>query len=484
MAPTLHVAFAAPEMVPYMKTGGLADVCAALPKALGRLGHRVTAFVPRYGTIPFPPGELVASREVWVGGAPRTARYYRRPHEPGVEVVFVDHAPFFDRPAPYGENNRDYPDNGLRFAFFSRAILEYFRARGERPDVFHAHDWQTGLVPVYLKASYWDDPVLRRTPSVMTIHNLAYQGNFGLDLLGVLGLPPHLGTMEALEFHGWASYLKGGIVFAEMVSTVSPQYAREIQTPEHGYGMDGVLRSRADDLAGILNGVDYDEWDPSTDPYIAKRYSARSLAGKAACQADLLRELGLPAAPRLPVAGVISRLVHDKGLDLVVAAADALLARPLRLVVLGTGEAAIQDGFAALAARAPDRVAARFTYDTALAHKIEAGADVFLMPSRAEPCGLTQMYSLRYGTVPIVRATGGLVDTVEDYDAVTGEGTGFRFEPPHPAALTTALDRARGVFADPAAWKRLMRRGMSRDFGWERSAAQYVELYGRARALA
>jgi starch synthase len=484
MTDSLHVAFAAPEMVPYIKTGGLADVCAALPKALGRLGHRVTVFVPRYGSIPFPAGELVGSVHVPVDAVARSAGFYRREHAPGVEVVFVEHPPFFDRPQPYGENNRDYADNGLRFAFFARACLEYFRARGQRPDVFHAHDWQTGLLPVYLKAFYWDDPVLRRAPSVMTIHNLAYQGNFGLDLLGLLGLPPHLGATEALEFHGWASYLKGGIVFAEMVSTVSPQYAREIQTPEQGYGMDGVLRSRADDLVGILNGVDYEEWDPAADPHIAKRYSARNLAGKAACKADLLRRLGLPPAPDLPLAAVISRLVYDKGLDLVVAAGGALLARPVRLAVLGTGEAAIQDGFADLAARAPERVAARFTYDSSLAHRIEAGADLFLMPSRAEPCGLTQMYSLRYGTVPVVRATGGLMDTVEDFDPAGERGTGFRFVPPDPRALVGAVDRALGAFRDRARWRRLMRRGMALDFGWERSARQYVELYGRARALA
>jgi starch synthase len=484
MADRLHVAFAAPEMVPYMKTGGLADVCAALPKALGQLGHRVTVFVPRYGPIPFPPGELVGSVHVPVDSVPRSAGFYKRAHAPGVEVVFVEHPPFFDRPMPYGENNRDYPDNGLRFAFFARACLEYFRSRGERPDVFHAHDWQTGLLPVYLKAFYWDDPVLRRAATVMTIHNLAYQGNFGLDVLGVLGLPYHLGTTEALEFHGWASYLKGGIVFAEMVSTVSPQYAREIQTPEQGYSMDGVLRSRADDLVGILNGVDYDEWDPSVDPHIAKKYSARALAGKLVCKADLLRTFGLPGGPETPVAGVISRLVHEKGLDLVVAAGEALLRRPLRLVVLGTGEPAIQQGFAALAARAPDRVAARFAYNTALAHQIEAGADMFLMPSRSEPCGLTQMYSLRYGTVPIVRATGGLVDTVEDHDPPGGEGTGFRFGTADAAGVVWAVDRALGVWGDRAAWRGLMKRGMGKDFGWEKSARQYVQLYRRAMALA
>jgi starch synthase len=484
MTTSLHVAYAVSEMVPYMKTGGLADVAAALPKALGRLGHRVTVFLPRYGGIPFPPGEHVGFAHVPVDGEARRAGFFRRAHAPGVEVVFVEHPPFFDRPAPYGEDNRDYPDNALRFAFFARAVVEYFRARGQRPDVFHAHDWQTGLLPVYLKAFYADDPVLRRAPSVFTIHNLAYQGNFGLDVLGLLGLPPHLGTTEGLEFHGWASYLKAGVAFSEMVSTVSPQYAREIQTPEFGYGMDGVLRGRSDDLVGILNGVDYEEWDPAHDPHIAKRYTARALAGKRACKLDLLRAYGLPAEPDLPVAGVISRLVWDKGLDLVVAAGEELLRRPLRLVVLGTGEAAVQQGFAALAARAPDRVAVRFAYDTALAHKVEAGADVFLMPSRTEPCGLTQMYSLRYGTVPIVRATGGLVDTVEDDDGVTGQGTGFRFGPADPPALLGAVDRALAALGDQARWRALMRRGMSRDFGWERSAQRYVELYARARALA
>ena len=484
MADSLHIAFAAPEMVPYIKTGGLADVCAALPKALGRLGHRVTVFVPRYGPIGFPPGELVGSVHVPVDAVPRSAGFYRREHAPGVEVVFVEHPPFFDRPTPYGENNRDYPDNGLRFAFFARACLEYFRARGERPDVFHAHDWQTGLLPVYLKAFYWDDPVLRRTPTVMTIHNLAYQGNFGLGLLGMLGLPPHLGTTEAVEFHGWASYLKGGIVFAEMVTTVSPTYAREIQTPEHGYSMDGVLRSRRDDLVGILNGVDYEEWDPRVDPHIAKKYSAAALAGKTACKADLLRTFGLPGGPETPVVGVISRLVYEKGLDLVVGAGEELLRRPLRLIALGTGEPAIQGGFAALAARAPDRVASRFAYNTALAHKIEAGADIFLMPSRSEPCGLTQMYSLRYGTVPIVRATGGLVDTVEDFDPSSGEGTGFRFGPAHPLGVLEGVDRALGAWSDRTAWRGLMKRGMTKDFGWEKSAQKYVEVYRRARELA
>jgi starch synthase len=478
----LHVAFVTSEMAPYVKTGGLADVSGALPKALARLGLKLTVFVPRYGTIAFPPGEFMGSVHVPVDTVHRSAGFYRATLAKGLEVVFVEHPPFFDRPNPYGVGNHDYEDNRLRFAFFSRAAIEYFRSRGERPDVFHAHDWQTGLVPVYLKAFYWDDPTLHRSPTLFTIHNLAYQGNFALDTVSVLGMPWNLATRDALEFHGGASYMKGGVLFSELLNTVSPQYARDIQTPELGYGFDGILRARSGDLFGILNGVDYEEWDPSVDPHIARQYSPDDLSGKAECKADLLREFGLPTEPALPLVGITSRLVHQKGFDIVVRAWYDLLERPLRMVVLGTGEAEVQDGFRALAARAPDRFAVRFAYDNMLAHKIVAGADMFLMPSRFEPCGLTQLYSLRYGTAPIVRATGGLVDTVEPYHAVTGQGTGFRFTHTDGTGLVWALDQALSAYRDREAWQRLMRRGMQRDFSWERSARGYVELLEMARA--
>jgi len=477
----LHIAFVTSEMVPFMKTGGLADVSAALPKALARLGHRVTVVLPRYGPIPYPAGDFRGSVHIPVDPVPRSAGFYRREPAAGVEVVFVEYPPFFDRPYPYGVGNDDYPDNPLRFAFLSRAAVEYFRSRGERPDVFHAHDWQTGLVPVYLKCFYWDDPTLHRSPTLFTIHNLAYQGNFGADTADTLGLPPHVGR-GPLEFHGGVSYMKGGIMFAEVVNTVSPRYAREIQTPEMGYGFDGILRARARDLEGVLNGVDYDEWDPSVDPFIAAQYSLEDLSGKKACKADLLRTMDLPDEPDLPLVGIISRLVSQKGFDIVAKAWYDLLQRPLRMVVLGTGEPAIQDGFRALAARAPDRFAVRFTYDNALAHKIEAGADMFLMPSRYEPCGLTQMYSMRYGTVPIVRSTGGLVDTVVPWDETAGSGTGFRFEAPDGTGLMWAIDQALSVYQRRPDWQRLMRNGMSRDFSWDRSASQYDTLFRHARA--
>ncbi len=481
MADPLHIAYVTSEMAPFAKSGGLADVSGALPKALARLGHRVTVFLPRYGSIGFPAGDFAGSVHVPTDDVNRSAGFYRRVLEPGLDVVFVEHPPFFDRPELYGDEAGDYPDNRLRFAFFARAAIEYYRARGERPDVFHAHDWQAGLVPVYLKSFYWTDPAVHRMATVFTIHNLAYQGNFALDTVDVLRLPWHLATRDALELNGAVSFMKGGILFSELVNTVSPQYAREIQGAEMGYGLDGVLRGRWPDVSGILNGVDYEQWDPRHDPHIARRYSPLDLSGKAECKRDLLQAFSLPTEPDLPVIGVTSRLVQQKGFDLVVGAWYDLLQRPLRMVVLGTGEPDVREGFRALAQRAPDRFAARFTYDNALAHKIEAGADMFLIPSRYEPCGLTQMYSLRYGTVPIVRSTGGLLDTVEPFDEATGQGTGFRFDTPDGTGLMWAIDRALAVYQDPAAWTRLVQNGMARDFSWERSAEAYGDLYRRAR---
>ena len=438
----MHVAFVTSEMVPYVKTGGLADVSGALPKALVKLGHRVTVVLPRYRQIPFPPGDFAGSVHVPVDAISRSAGFYRTLRDDGVEVVFIEHPPFFDRDVLYGE----YADNHLRFAFLARAALEYFRSRADRPDVFHAHDWQTGLM--------------------------------------TLGLPWHLGAQAALEFQGNISYLKGGVQFSELVNTVSPTYAHEIQGSEHAFGFEGVLRSRAGDLSGILNGVDYDEWDPSVDPRIAQKYSAQDLGGKKACKTDLLRAFGLPEFPDLPVVGVTSRLVWQKGFDIVAGAWFDLLQRQLRMVVLGTGEASVQEGLRSLEHKAPDRFATRFHYDEALAHKIIAGSDLFLMPSRSEPCGLTQMYALRYGTVPVVRSAGGLVDTVEPWNAGTGEGTGFRFDSPDGTGLMWALDQALLARKDKKGWERLVRNGMARDFSWERSARRYVELYERARLMA
>jgi starch synthase len=476
MEERLHVAFVTPEMHPYVKTGGLADVASALPKALARLGHRVTVFLPRYGSGPHQPGELVGAVHVPVDGWNRSAGFYLTSPWKGVHVVFVEHAPFFDRPTPYGEASRDYADNALRFAFLSRAALEYFRSRAEQPSVFHANDWQAGLVPAYLKAFYPNDATLRGLACVFTIHSMAYQGLFDPEVLDTLGLPRHLCTPDGLEFHGRVSYLKSGILLAEAVTTVSPQYSRDIQGPEAGCGFEGVARARAADLRGILNGVDYEEWEPRIDRHIARRYS-RDLSGKQECKQELLRAFALPLDPAAPVVAVSSRLVQHKGIDLIVEAGPELVRRGLRLIVMGEGDGELVDGVRALAAEAPERVAVRIGYDVPTAHALLAGADMILVPSRFEPCGLTQMYALRYGTVPIVRATGGLADTVEEVQPGSWAGTGFRFEDASADALLAAVDRALSVYADQDSWKRIMRNGMARDFSWERSARLYLETY-------
>ena len=464
-------------MAPFAKTGGLADVSAALPKALAARGHEVTCFLPRYGSIAFPPGRFIGSVHVPVDSVHRSAGFYERELGPNLRVIFVEHPPFFDRQGIYGDAKGDFGDNEFRFAFFCRAVIEFCRSRGYRPDVFHAHDWQTGLLPVYLKAFYPDDPTLYRVPTVFTIHNLAYQGHFSAATLGPLGFPDSLDTEDALDWNGNICYMKGGLLFSEVVTTVSPTYAREIQTAEFGQGLESVVRSRADDLVGILNGVDYEEWDPRHDPFIPAAFNESEHAGKAVCKKALLQEFGLAAEPDLPVIGIISRLVHQKGFDLVTLAMEDLLARPVRMVVLGTGEPDVEAGLREFVRRDPRRFGVRFQYDTGLAHRIEAGCDMVLMPSRFEPCGLTQMYSMRYGTIPIVRATGGLADTVQHFDPKRKTGTGFVFEHADGTGLMWAIDEALAAYAKPGAWSMLMQHAMTRDFSWALSAERYEAVY-------
>ncbi len=468
-------------MAPFAKTGGLADVSAALPKALAARGHEVTCFLPRYGSIAFPPGRFIGSVHVPVDSVHRSAGFYERELGPNLRVIFVEHPPFFDCQGIYGDFNGDFGDNEYRFAFFCRAVIEFCRSRGYRPDVFHAHDWQTGLLPVYLKAFYPDDPTLYRVPTVFTVHNLAYQGHFSATTLGPLGFPDSLDTEDALDWKGNICYMKGGLLFSEVVTTVSPTYAREIQTAEFGQGLESVVRSRADDMVGILNGVDYEEWDPRHDPHIAAPFNETEHAGKVACKRALLDEYGLAAEPDAPLIGIISRLVHQKGFDLVTAAMEAILARPVRMVVLGTGEPDVEEGLREFVRRDPRRFGVRFQYDTGLAHRIEAGCDMVLMPSRFEPCGLTQMYSMRYGTIPIVRATGGLADTVEHFDVKKRKGTGFVFEHADTTGLIWAIDEALSAYAKPGPWTVLMQNAMSRDFSWALSAERYETVYSLAQ---
>ena len=477
----MRILMVASEALPFAKTGGLADVVAALPAALARLGHHVDVVIPRYqgvtageraGTVRVGIGGQVAVAQIWIAAAGN------------VRTVFVDYPAYFDRPSLYGTAGQDYPDNPERFAFLAVAALEWAAALPERFDLVHCHDWQSGLLPVLLRNGYAPAGIAR-TPAVFTIHNLAYQGVFDASWLPRLGLGWDLMRIDALEYWGRISYLKGGILFSRLITTVSPRYAREIQTPEFGFGFDGMLRHRADDLVGILNGIDYDQWDPARDPHLPEPYDATNLAGKAAAKRVVLETYGIPvdeATRARPLVGLISRLIDQKGFDLIAEVADELPRLDASFVLLGTGNRRYEDLWLGLAARHPDRVGAQIGFDEGLAHRIEAGADLFLMPSRFEPCGLNQMYSLRYGTIPVVRAVGGLYDTVRNFNPRTGKGMGFTFDEYSAQALLDTLRWALDVYRDRSKWHRIQRAGMSQDFSWDASARQYVKVYERAVA--
>jgi starch synthase len=469
------------EARPFAKTGGLADVLGALPSALAGLGWDVTVALPRYRGV--SDGTLLETFPVTVGGFSRDAGFFEAPLALGARALLIDCPDLYDREALYGVGNADYPDNPRRFAFLVRAALEFAARRGTAPSVVHAHDWQAGLAPVYLRTLYAVHPTLGGTPSVTTIHNLAYQGLFTPDWLPRLDLGWDLFAVDRLEYWGQISLLKGGITDADIITTVSPRYAEEIQTPALGFGFDGILRARRDNLVGILNGIDTDVWNPARDPFLPKPFDAGDLSGKREAKVALLSRYGLPtdeAACTRPLVGMVSRMVDQKGFDLIAELADDLTRVDATFVVLGTGEARYQDLWKALSARHPDRIGARIGFDEALAHLIEGGADIFLMPSRFEPCGLNQMYSMRYGTVPVVHAVGGLADTVRDQTSRRESATGFVFNEYSPVALLEALGRALALFSDPGKWRPLQVAGMQQDFSWDRSAQEYVKIYERA----
>jgi starch synthase len=419
---------------------------------------------------------------VRLGRREQEVTFRSRPIAERIDVAFVDVPELFDRDELYGVGNRDYDDNAWRFAVLSRAALDYARLAGARPSVIHAHDWQTGLVPVYQKMHLADDAIVGGVPVVFTIHNLAFQGLFPPTAVPLVGLGWDVLNVQSLEYWGQLSFLKGGINFSERITTVSPTYAREILRPELGFGFDGVLARRSADLVGILNGIDTERWNPTTDPYVPAAFSASRLAGKRDAKRALLEQVGLPAdkaALARPVIGLISRLTDQKGFDLIAAAAANLMTLDASWVMLGNGEAQYEQLWRDLAARNPQTVSATIGFDEELAHFIEAGADMFLMPSRFEPCGLNQMYSLRYGTVPIVRATGGLEDTIQDVDAGPG-GNGFKFVEYTPSALVAAVRRALEAFRNRTVWKQIQVAGMRQDHSWDASAREYVKVYRRA----
>jgi starch synthase len=477
----MRILFVASEALPYAKTGGLADVIEALPRALTKLGHEVAVFLPQYRGIEpastempsmtIPQGTRLRFPAITSGGIHRGVRYF-----------FLDDPFYFNREGLYGDRNREFPDNAERFTEFSRAAIELAKQIW-LPDLIHCHDWQTAMVPVLLRTSYGDDLAVRDIPVVFTIHNMGYHGIFPRDALDRAGIPTGVFHPGGIEFFGNINFLKGGLVYSDYLTTVSRRYAEEIQTPEFGFGLEGVVRTRASRLTGILNGVEYSEWSPERDKLIPAKYSAKDMAGKRVCKQALLDEFKLMKDnPNRPVIGIVSRFADQKGFDLIAKIARDLLHEDVLIAVLGTGDRRYEELFRALAADLPGKIGAVIAYDNRLAHVVEAGADIFLMPSRYEPCGLNQIYSLRYGTVPVVRATGGLDDTIESFDLEHGTGTGFKFWEYSSGELLHTIRLALHYYSDEGVWKRIQLNGMAKDFSWNTSAAEYAKLYEAARA--
>jgi starch synthase len=489
VANRLRILLIASEVAPFAKTGGLADVAGALPKALAGLGHDVRIMMPKYRSAEAHATDLrivVPTIRVPLGDRTAEGALIEAQGPSGVPVYLLEHEHYYNRDSLYGTADGDYWDNCERFVFFCRAALEGLaRLDAARPgirwqpQVIHANDWQTGLVPVYLRTLYRDHPLLGGLATVFTIHNLAYQGVFWHYDMPMTGLGWDLFTPAGIEFYGKLNFLKGGLVFSDLLSTVSRTYAREIRTAAFGSGLEGVLEDRSRDLHGVVNGIDYELWNPQKDPALAHPYSADDPEPKAICRETLRRELGLQGAAG-PVLGVVTRLAEQKGMDLVLDALPGILAEGCQLVVAGSGDARLDDAFRAAAAAHPGQVAVRLGYDDDLARRIYAGTDAFLMPSRYEPCGLGQLIALRYGGAPVVRRTGGLADTVTEFDPARRTGTGFIFDPFTADALLATVRRAASTYRQPAVWKALVRNAMAEDFSWDASAREYVTLYRKA----
>ena len=478
----MKLLFAVSEAVPFIKTGGLADVAGALPAALAKLGVDSRVILPKYRDIA-PEWkarmEHVTDFSVAMGWRRQYCGLESLTHN-GIIYYFVDNEFYFSRDAIYGEGQEE----GERFGFFCRAVLESLPHIGFYPDVLHCNDWQTGMIPTLLKLQYMHLPSYSKIRTLFTIHNLKFQGVFDYKQLDeYFGLGLRYFTPEYLEFYGGISFMKGGLVFSDYISTVSPTYAHEIQSPYYGERLDGLLRERSGVLKGILNGIDKEIWNPETDPYIDTTYSLADFSGKERCKAALRNEFCLAQREDVAVAAIVSRLSEQKGLDLIEGVLHELLELPLQLIVVGQGEAHYHEMLTWAQWRFPGKVAVRFEHEEALAHRVYAGADIFLMPSRFEPCGLSQLISLRYGTIPLVRETGGLKDTVEPYNKYTDEGIGFSFANYNAHELLFTLERALGYFPERKLWSRMMRRAMEADFGWDLSAEQYLSLYGKMHSF-
>ena len=483
----LKIAFIASECAPYAKSGGLADVVGGLPKALHQMGHQPIVIMPRYSLIDYDRWGLqpfLSPLGVWMGTGEEWCSVYST-HNNGVPIYMIESHKYFDRYGIYHDADfNDYQDNPRRFGFLSRAGLQLCRDMGFAADIVHVHDWPTALIPAYLKIWHWNDPLLGSAASVLTIHNIAYQGVYSGDHYNYLGLQPGNFTSDKFEDYGRVNLLKGGIVYSDAANTVSPTYANETRTPSLAYGLAPYLNNKGDSYWGILNGVDLDEWDPRNDPHIPSRFSAADLSGKAICKRELQRRMNLNTDADVPIIATISRFVDQKGLHLLAQSIESILNNmQVQFAILGSGEKYLEYFYGTLPSRYPGRVGSYIGYHNELAHWIEAGADFFIMPSIYEPCGLNQIYSLRYGTLPIVRATGGLDDTVQQYDERNGEGTGYKFWEPSPTAVYYTVGWAVSTYFDrPYHIQQMILAAMSTDFSWERSARQYIQLYDRAIA--
>jgi starch synthase len=491
MSKLLNILLLSSEVTPFAKTGGLADVAGALPKALKDMGHDIRLIMPKYALVKdrqFNLREVVRFRVIGIPMGKKTyVVSFKSAFLPDsrVQVYFLEYDPFYDRDSLYLDptTGKDWRDNPERFALFSRAALAALKILQWQPNVIHCNDWQTGMVPYLLKSELRDDPFYHNMRTVLSVHNLGYQGNFDPKVMRSIGIPKaYFQPMGPFEFYGKFSFLKMGLSYGDLLNTVSENYAREIQSgPEFGAGLEGVLTSRSEDLYGILNGIDVDVWDPETDKLIPANYSKQNLAGKTVCKQKLCKKCELPYSADIPLIGIISRLASQKGFDLLEDVATKLFKLDLQIVLLGTGEERYHKLFRSLAKKYPAKCSAYLTFDNTLAHWIEAGSDMFLMPSRYEPCGLNQMMSMRYGTVPVVRHTGGLADTVVDVDD-SEKGNGFVFKEYDSKELLKVITRAVKRFSDKAAWDHIILAGMERDFSWKASAKKYVELYEKALA--
>jgi len=476
----MNIVFAASECTPWAKTGGLADVVSGLSRALVKMGHKVTVYIPYYRQV----AKAVPNPRVVLQSVTIPFSYYNRFARivdgglvEGVQMYFIDCPELFDRESFYATPSGDYPDNAERFGAFSRAVIESTKVLGI-PDVFHVHDWQAAMVSVFLRSVYYFDPVFRHVPSVLTIHNAGYQGWFPPRTMETLMLPWDMFTLDKLEHYDTVNFLKGGVVYSDAITTVSRKYAEEIQTSEYGNGLEDSLRKRKGAFFGILNGVDYSEWNPATDPYIAAHYTAEKLDGKKECRRDLLHAFGFNSVgDETAVIGVVSRFATQKGFDFIVDIIDRLAQYDMVLAILGNGEEYYERLLCDVAKRYPSKVKVQVKFDNVMAHKVEAGSDMFLMPSRYEPGGLNQIYSLKYGTVPIVRATGGLDDTIEEQ--ADGGGNGFKFWGYDSGMLMAAVERALGTFRNKKQWTAMMKRGMAQDFSWDKPSQEYVRVYER-----